>query len=214
MPLVSPEYLALEALLTLFARLLPPIASKSESGRLKRERFVREVSSAMSDQGIAFAGDIIDALNFAPSTPWEETSVKIIELLSKNVSLYADPASIYTTGIEPHCFQSPQPFRVNSITVGSTTFPQPLPEDRLYLDQKSFFANVDQVFFSVINRQEGSNSHHLTGKCIRDLPGFVLPCQRNQNINPYGFSSTKTGNGHRISVFHPVGWQFARILFR
>ena len=82
-----PEYLALEALLTLFARLLPPISSKSESGRLERERFVREVSRAMSDQGIVFAEEIINALNFAPSTPWEETSVKIIELLSINVSL-------------------------------------------------------------------------------------------------------------------------------
>ena len=40
---------------------------------------------------------------------------------------------------------SPQPFQLNSFRVCNTTFPQPLPEDRLYVDQKSFFANVDQA---------------------------------------------------------------------
>jgi hypothetical protein len=84
---VSSEYLALEALLTLFARLLPSAASKSEHGRLKREHFVREVLDAMPSKGTALSEDIAKVLTFAPSTPWEETSVKIIEILSNNISL-------------------------------------------------------------------------------------------------------------------------------
>jgi hypothetical protein len=81
---VSLEYLALEALLTLFARLLPSATSRSEH---KREHFVREVLDAMPFKGIALSEDIAKVLNFGPSTPWEETSVKIIEILSNNISL-------------------------------------------------------------------------------------------------------------------------------
>jgi hypothetical protein len=147
------EYLAQEALLTLFARLLPSAGSKSEHGRLKREHFVREVLDAMPSKALALSEDIVKVLNFAPSTPWEETSVKIIEILSKNISLYASigsPLHYYD-----FLFSSPQPFRVNSIAVGTTTLPQPLPEDRLYLDQNNFFANVDRVLFiPFINRHE------------------------------------------------------------
>ena len=84
---LSLEYLPLEALLTLFARLLPSAVSKSEHGRVKREHFIREVLAAMPANGKALYGDIVKVLNFAPSTPWEETSVKIIEILSKNISL-------------------------------------------------------------------------------------------------------------------------------
>jgi hypothetical protein len=81
------EYLALEALLTLFARLLPSAVGKSESGRANRIAFIHDVTQIMSDQGIGRIEEIIKALDFTPLTPWEETSVKIIEILSDNISL-------------------------------------------------------------------------------------------------------------------------------
>jgi hypothetical protein len=140
------DFLALESLLTLVGRLLPSAQGKGEPGRAKRSQFIHEVIDAMS-LGVSSVKEIITTFESASSSPWEEVSAKILDILAQsNVSLYAirwmlDESSVNIDAMS----YSPQPFQLDCFRACDVTFPQPSLEDRLYVDQKSFYANVDQA---------------------------------------------------------------------
>ena len=83
------DFLALEALLMLFARLLPSTNSKSESGQEKRTQFISDVIDSTSLEGTAHAKEIVPVLESVSSNTWEEVSAKILDIFSRsNISLY------------------------------------------------------------------------------------------------------------------------------
>ena len=82
------DYLPLECLLNLFARLLPS-TNGTASGRAERTAFIRSVFKSPSPPEVSDAGaEICNLLENVPTSNWEETSVKIVDALaSANVVL-------------------------------------------------------------------------------------------------------------------------------
>ncbi|KAF9500387.1 hypothetical protein BDN71DRAFT_1585915 [Pleurotus eryngii] len=115
------DYLALESLLNLFATLLP--LSKSAA---KRSQFIESVFETASPTHISCGKELTDMVQKSPLSEWEITSARIIETLAKNDIAF------------------PQPFQVPKILTCGVSFSQPNATDRLYLDTRSFFANVDK----------------------------------------------------------------------
>ncbi|KAF7440755.1 hypothetical protein PC9H_001103 [Pleurotus ostreatus] len=115
------DYLALESLLNLFATLLPPYKSAA-----KRSQFIESVFETASPTHISCGKELTDMVQKSPLSEWEITSARIIETLAKNDIAF------------------PQPFQVPKILTCGVSFSQPNATDRLYLDTRSFFANVDK----------------------------------------------------------------------
>ncbi|KAF9466380.1 hypothetical protein BDZ94DRAFT_1319635 [Collybia nuda] len=113
------DYLALEALLELFAKLLP--STKSKGGREKRTRFIGEV---FNSSVLTCGAEITHILGSISSNDWELTSTKIMDALAR-----ADLAF-------------PQPFDITHFQLrGSKSY----SIDRLYLDCTGFVANIDEA---------------------------------------------------------------------
>ena len=77
------DYLALEGLLNLFARILPS-TNKSATGRAQRTTFIHSVFRNTAPPELAHIGDkVADILEHVPTSDWDETSLKIVEALAK-----------------------------------------------------------------------------------------------------------------------------------
>lgn len=74
----SVDFLAIEALLELFAKLLPSI--QSPDGRKKRECFIRDVfDSAL----FPCSKEVVQLMGHTTTTDWNQISVKITDILAK-----------------------------------------------------------------------------------------------------------------------------------
>jgi hypothetical protein len=97
------------------------------------------------------ANELVQILDSISSNSWEDAALKIVDVFAADISLWV----IYQLFHKLQYFRlnsgtirhSPQPFRLDSFRACDITFPQPSLEDRLYVDQKSFFANINQVSF-------------------------------------------------------------------
>ncbi|KAF8136300.1 hypothetical protein EV363DRAFT_1395418 [Boletus edulis] len=115
------DYLLLEALLLLFARLLPPTHNAAQ-GKLRRVKFVKEVLG--SSKLFKCSVELLDVMQNISGTHWDDVAARIIDILARN---------------EITC---PQPFSINEIDVCGRIFPQPLATDRLIMDKQAFLANI------------------------------------------------------------------------
>ncbi|KAK0197310.1 hypothetical protein F5146DRAFT_1014979 [Armillaria mellea] len=111
------DYLAIEALLELFASILPPTTKGAND---KRRRFLQLVFDPMLFAGSA---QLIKILSSPSTTDWETLSVEIIATLSKSDITF------------------PQPFKIKSLQVADT-FPN--VDNTIYLDNKGFTSNIDE----------------------------------------------------------------------
>ncbi|ETW85751.1 hypothetical protein HETIRDRAFT_100638 [Heterobasidion irregulare TC 32-1] len=66
--------------------------------------------------------DILAVTNHISMPDWEDTSTKIIEVLARDITF-------------------PQPFSVKEVVICGTSFFQPAPHDRFFLDKTAFFLN-------------------------------------------------------------------------
>jgi hypothetical protein len=103
----------------------------------------------MSHEGVTGADELVQALESVSSYAWEEVAMKVVDILSRNIVLCV---SLWDTFLLLRLSfgHSPQPFQLDSIRACNTTFPQISSEDRLYVDQKSFFANINQVIYNTL----------------------------------------------------------------
>ncbi|KAH8102856.1 hypothetical protein BXZ70DRAFT_753932 [Cristinia sonorae] len=115
------DYLVLEALLTLFARILPT-TEKTAAGREARTRFLRSVfiSSLTDEKHKKTAHDIVKLLENLRSSVWEPTAAKIMKILANSDISY------------------PQPFEVKHVVIQD----KQKPVDLLYADNTGFCANI------------------------------------------------------------------------
>ncbi|KAI0640582.1 hypothetical protein C8Q79DRAFT_445049 [Trametes meyenii] len=114
------DYLALEGLLNLFARALPS-TNNSASGRAKRTAYIHSVfKSCVPPEALGLGAEICELLENVPTSNWEDTAMKIVDVLAKGNLAY------------------PQPFILQSVIACNRTY----PSDRLYADDKAFLANV------------------------------------------------------------------------
>ncbi|KAK0503049.1 hypothetical protein EDD18DRAFT_616363 [Armillaria luteobubalina] len=111
------DYLAIEALLELFASILPPTTKGSND---RRRRFLQLVFDPML---FACSAQLIQILSSPPTTDWETLSVEIIATLSKSDITF------------------PQPFKIMSLQVADS-FPN--VDNIIYLDNKGFTSNIDE----------------------------------------------------------------------
>lgn len=72
------EFLAIEALLELFAKLLP--STKSKGGSEKRDTFIRQV---FDPAVIAGSNEVFRILKTISTSDWEATFLKIIDILAR-----------------------------------------------------------------------------------------------------------------------------------
>ncbi|KAI0368429.1 hypothetical protein BV20DRAFT_1054014 [Pilatotrama ljubarskyi] len=114
------DYLALEGLLNLFARALPS-THNSASGRSKRTAYIHSVFKACAPpESVTTANRIAELLENVTTSDWEETALRIVDLLAQGNIAY------------------PQPFIIVEVLACGNTY----PSDRLYADDKAFLANV------------------------------------------------------------------------
>ncbi|KAK0228342.1 hypothetical protein IW262DRAFT_1455585 [Armillaria fumosa] len=111
------DYLAMEALLELFASILPPTTKGTND---TRRRFLQLVFDPML---FACSAQLIQILSSPPTTDWETLSVEIIATLSKSDITF------------------PQPFKIMSLQVADS-FPN--VDNTIYLDNKGFTSNIDE----------------------------------------------------------------------
>ncbi|KAF9227989.1 hypothetical protein BS17DRAFT_813852 [Gyrodon lividus] len=117
----SRDYLLIEGLLTLFARLLPPTHNTAQ-GKFRRTKFVKEVLG--SPKLFKCSAELLDIMHKISSTDWDDTAAHIIDALARSDITY------------------PQPFSIAEIDVCGRVFPQPMETDRLIMDRQGFLANV------------------------------------------------------------------------
>ncbi|KAK0483422.1 hypothetical protein IW261DRAFT_948183 [Armillaria novae-zelandiae] len=112
------DYLAIEALLELFASILPPTTKGANND--KRRRFLHLVFDPTL---FTCSAQLIKILSSPPTTDWETLSVEIIAMLSKSDISF------------------PQPFKIMSLQVANS-FPN--VDNTIYLDNKGFTSNIDE----------------------------------------------------------------------
>ncbi|KAK0210552.1 hypothetical protein DFS33DRAFT_1294001 [Desarmillaria ectypa] len=111
------DYLVIEALLELFASILPPTTKGVNE---KRRRFLQLV---FDPKLFACGAQLIKFLSSPSTTDWETLSVEIIATLSKSDITF------------------PQPFKIASLQVADT-FPD--VDNTIYIDNKGFTSNIDE----------------------------------------------------------------------
>ncbi|KAL7281904.1 hypothetical protein ACG7TL_003370 [Trametes sanguinea] len=110
----------MEGLLNLFARALPS-TQNSSAGREKRTAYIHSVFKSCAPPEVASAGlEIAEILENVPTSNWDETALKIVDVMSRANITY------------------PQPFTTQEVVACGYTY----PSDRLYADDKTFLANV------------------------------------------------------------------------
>ncbi|KZT66523.1 hypothetical protein DAEQUDRAFT_452942 [Daedalea quercina L-15889] len=114
------DYLALESLLTLFARILPS-PKDSNSGSMKRSVYIKSVFlSPQHTEHTSVGQAIVQLLEYVSSNEWEETCRQIIDALAAAYVAY------------------PQPFVIDKVKACDET----KLCDRLYVDDKAFLFNA------------------------------------------------------------------------
>lgn len=111
------DFLPLEALLELFANLLP--SAKAAGGQEKRAQFVRQVFNPTYFPNYQEIAEILTS----PVLDWTITSQRISDSLAVGKPLF------------------PQPFETKQIVIGSS---QTYPVERIYVDGSGFLASVDE----------------------------------------------------------------------
>ncbi|KAF8638504.1 hypothetical protein AX16_010487 [Volvariella volvacea WC 439] len=111
------DFLTMEALLELLAKLLPSVISPE--GRTRRANFIEEV---FDPKLFRCSKIVLEYLNSASSINWEDTSVKIMDALARQDIRF------------------PQPFDTRSIVLGDS---KSFTIQRIYVDQNSLTANVE-----------------------------------------------------------------------
>jgi len=74
------DYLLLEALLMLFARLLPPTHNTSQ-GKFTRVKFVKEVLG--SQKLFKCSAELLDIMQKTSGTHWDDVAAQIIDVLAR-----------------------------------------------------------------------------------------------------------------------------------
>ncbi|OBZ66573.1 hypothetical protein A0H81_13373 [Grifola frondosa] len=114
------DYLAIESLLNLFARVLPS-TNNSASGRTQRTAFIQSVFVSPTTPEVTVMGQEVAALlEHVPTRDWEETASKIVDVLGRGNIAY------------------PQPFAGVDVSICR----RPQSSDRLYVDDKAFLVNI------------------------------------------------------------------------
>ncbi|KAI6028343.1 hypothetical protein F5J12DRAFT_804704 [Pisolithus orientalis] len=116
----SRDYLIMESLLTLFARLLS--TGRVVDGGSTRTQFVQETLG--SSELFKCSEELVRILHEASTSDWNTIATQLITALAKSDITY------------------PQPFSVKEINACGHVFPQPDASDRLLLDRQGFLANV------------------------------------------------------------------------
>ncbi|KAI0792899.1 hypothetical protein C8Q75DRAFT_751872 [Abortiporus biennis] len=112
---LSKDYLVLESLLNLFARLLPPSHHKT-----KRAAFMRAVFVEAYEENTKVGQQIVKVIQEFRSTDWDHIAVKVVEVLAASSISF------------------PQPFAPSGVSACG----RPFVTDRLFADEKGFYANV------------------------------------------------------------------------
>ena len=82
------DYLVMECILNLFARMIPSTNGTS-SGRAERSAFIRAVFVQSSPDDAKTAQELVKLLENVSNADWDQTAVKIVDLLSvSNIALY------------------------------------------------------------------------------------------------------------------------------
>ena len=77
------DYLPLEGLLNVFARILPS-TNKSASGRAQRTSFIQAVFKFTAPPELCEAGgDICSILQNVVTSRWEDTALRIVDVLAR-----------------------------------------------------------------------------------------------------------------------------------
>ncbi|OJT04411.1 hypothetical protein TRAPUB_4867 [Trametes pubescens] len=114
------DYLAIEGLLNLFARAIPS-THNNPAGRSRRTAYIHSVFKSCAPQEATATGDeIVELLENVPTSNWDDTAMKIVDVLARGNISY------------------PQPFAVAEVIACSHVY----RSDRLYADDKVLLVNV------------------------------------------------------------------------
>lgn len=81
------DYLVLESVLNLFARMIPTSGSSS-AGRATRRAFIRSVFVDSSPDDLGTGEELANTVEHVTTSDWEETSAKIVDTLAgSNIGL-------------------------------------------------------------------------------------------------------------------------------
>ncbi|EKM55869.1 uncharacterized protein PHACADRAFT_184617 [Phanerochaete carnosa HHB-10118-sp] len=122
------DYLAMESILNLFARMIPPSGSTA-SGRAQRRAFIRSVFTDSNPDDPKTGEELAHMVEHVSTPDWEQTATRIIETLAASNIGY------------------PQPFSISEVVTGEAK-----PSDRIFVDEQGFLANVlveDDLFDSL-----------------------------------------------------------------
>ncbi|KAJ3574300.1 hypothetical protein NP233_g1860 [Leucocoprinus birnbaumii] len=156
------DFLPMEALLELFANLLP--SAKVAGGLEKRLQFIRQVFNSVDFPN---HGEIEKILS-SPAHDWNATSQRISDLLARGNPLF------------------PQPFETKEIVIGSS---QAYPVERIYVDGSGFLSSIDEgASLSTLQFPYRQIEHLSISKSSK---GFVtvtivskVPPLKNQSVLP------------------------------
>ena len=82
------DYLAIESILNLFARIMPP-TNGNATGSAERNAFIASVFVQSSPDDTKTGEQLSKLLECVPSADWEQTSAKIVDILAhSNIALY------------------------------------------------------------------------------------------------------------------------------
>lgn len=111
------DFLAIEALLELFANLLP--STKPKGGQEKRSQFISEV---FNPSFCACSEVVVEILTSLSTSEWDAVSLRIIDALGRSDITF------------------PQPFDVSLLTISAVT----KTIDRLYVDNQGLLASLEE----------------------------------------------------------------------
>lgn len=81
------DYLVLESILNLFARMIPPSGS-SVTGRMDRRSFIRSVFVDSSPDDVKTGEELADMVEHVSTPVWEDTAARIVDALAhSNIGL-------------------------------------------------------------------------------------------------------------------------------
>ncbi|EDR14922.1 uncharacterized protein LACBIDRAFT_322344 [Laccaria bicolor S238N-H82] len=112
------DFLAIEALLELFANLLP--STKPKGGQEKRSQFISEV---LNPSFCACSEVVVEILTSLSTSEWDAVSLRIIDALGRSDITF------------------PQPFDVSLLTISAVT----KTIDRLYVDNQGLLASLEEI---------------------------------------------------------------------
>ncbi|GJE97964.1 hypothetical protein PsYK624_141860 [Phanerochaete sordida] len=145
------DYLAMESILNLFARMIPPSGSTT-TGRAERRAFIRAVFVDSNPDDAKTGAELAHMVEHVSTPDWEQTATRIVEALAASNIGY------------------PQPFAVTEVTAGG----EAKPSDRIFVDEQGFLANVlveDDLFDSLTASYDTVTSIEISRRiCAQQVP--------------------------------------------